>query len=1173
MLLSGMESFSERSACSFTRTALVEGERRHVAALFLDLKDFTSLSESMDHEAVHSLVGGVMKVLAGVVDAYGGYVDKIEGDRIMALFGATRSGENDSIRSVSCAMEMLSTIKSAREYLSSHDISISARAGIACGSVTVAPDALGHLTAMGDTINLASRLEGLADEGTVLVSGRVCRECGDHFLWQNCGIKDIRGRASTVETWMPLGPGPVQTERWRKSAGVARAPLTGRSRELEMLEELFEKQSSRSTGVNRLGGSRHIAVNVTGPVGIGKSRLVNELIEWHKGENWTVLRGYSRAFAQPPFTVWSTLLRNLLGIEQGASDASAALESRLELTASIIPGSEHAEAISSSAAFLSTLLSLEAYHELENEFEEKNHLDLTTSVRNLIRAMGAGGRVIVVLEDMHNADPASLDTLSFLLSNCHLPNPLLVICLDRTQADGSATCSSLESEYCEVHRIEISPLGDDECRGIMEHMVGPQLPDAAVQWLTKRAGGNPLYLIELLRYLVDSGRLDEIDGRWVLADSLDDSVPDSLAGLVRARIDRMVPEARKVLQYCSVLGQQFSLAHFREYSLMAGLQNDSEESLSDLCDRGFLNRHEKTSGVEYSFSNPLFCHSAYDTLLHFNRKTLHRMAAEAALETMGSQAAGSAPLIAHHWAEAGSIENAVKWGLTALDLYSASCQHDEVVQWVQKLEDWLKNWDDVLKQELTVKVLLKHQKTLALTGNTDREKEVLDRLLELTSAETCSVYRPRVMALFGTHCFNTGNHGQASSFYHRALGGAKKLKNTELQADLLNRIGTLSRTTGRTAQAEEYFKKALDAALSAGAASIQADVLTELGTLSLNRGKTADALTFYEQARTIADSEGNRHLKVNVLANLGMTMSILERNSDALEYFGEALAESRETGNRKAEGVILGNMGILNQNLGNMDAALESLESALTIARETGARGSEGIVLGNLGILHNQQGRLFKARECYSRSLEIRREVGNRRGQAVALLNIGSLDLEMGSTRSAEDCYRKALEISRQIDSPKDETVALGNLSRVHLKLGRLDRAEKLAREALQIAERIEVPKSVVSNLNTLGLILIENEHTEEARTVLSRALKLSREIGRLQDESLILGALGCLNLISGSTETALVLYSESRFIIERLKLGERDMEMFHRLREGLFEKGVDRSRLDLPSNWHRNVP
>ena len=271
MLRNGLDSITETSSKS-GRPQMAEGERRRVAALFLDLKDFTSLSESMDHEAVHGLVGGVMKVLVSVVDSHGGYVDKIEGDRIMALFGATYSAENDSIRAVSCAMSMLRTIQSASEFLSDHNIRISARAGIACGPVTVAPDALGHLTATGDTVNLASRLESRALEGTVLVSGRVYRQCGDFFLWEDCGRISIRGRSKTVQSWRPLGPGSEQKDRWKAAASVAVMPFTGREEEMKELNDSLELQNSGKVGFNRFGGRRHIAVHVCGPAGIGKKQ-------------------------------------------------------------------------------------------------------------------------------------------------------------------------------------------------------------------------------------------------------------------------------------------------------------------------------------------------------------------------------------------------------------------------------------------------------------------------------------------------------------------------------------------------------------------------------------------------------------------------------------------------------------------------------------------------------------------------------------------------------------------------------------------------------------------------------------------------------------------------------------------------------------------------------------
>jgi len=1160
MFMNGLQETGSDKGGSRAMPRLAEGERRHVAALFLDLKDFTSLSESMDHEAVHSLVGGVMKVLSRVVDSHGGYVDKIEGDRIMALFGAKTAGENDSIRAVCCAVAMMRTIQGAGEYLDSRGISISARAGIASGTVTVAPDALGHLTAMGDTVNLASRLETMAEEGMVLVSGRVHRECGDFFTWKETGERTVKGRRDAVQTWAPTGPGPVQLGRWRTGMGVGPPPISGRSRELEMLDGLFRAQEECSTGANRLGGARHLLAVVTGPGGIGKTRLVEDYLRWTDPRNRLVLRGYAGSFARPPFDIWLSLLRSFAEITPGTPDPGRILSEKLHAAAFSLDSPEAAEALRRSAEPLASLLSMEEDHEPGME-DRSGDMDLkiVTALRDMIRALASGSMVTVVLENCHNCDSASREALSFILTNCHQSIPLVVVAIGRNEPDWTIAGST--DDYCDTRSIEPEPLSELDCRGLIRGVIGDDLPDPTVDWLNRRSGGNPGYLIELLRYLADSGRLEKTPRGWSLEDPGEETVPDSLAGIISSRVDRMEPSLRKVLQYCSVLGEEFTYAHFEIYARMAGLERTGMEKLEKLRSSGFLQIRNEPGGPACSFGNPLFRLTALDTLLFFNRKTLHRLAAESAIALLGDNSYGASPEIACHFRAAGMMTEAVEWGIRAMDLYASAYRHQEVETWSEKLLEWVDGRD----RKWLFQVLKRFEASLAATGATGRRENLLTRLLKLAEDPCCSGELAWVLREYGGYHYITGNPGKAAAMYNRALALADRQGNLELQSDILNRLGEIACTSGKIQRAEKYYAMALDIAETAGSSNRAASALICMGNLHLNRGKASEALEHYRRAEGITDS---RQVRMQITANMGMTLSILERGDEALERFREALLESRETGDRIAEGAILGNMGILLQNRGSMDEALDSFEAALTIARETGNRKGEGIVLGNMGILHNHQGRLIKARECYSRSLELRRGSGNKRGQAVALLNMGSLDLELGSIRSARDCFRSALEISREIMNPSDEAVALGNLGQVYLREGNLEDAENSARDSVAISESTGARKNLASGLQTLGTVLLEKGDMEGARDSLNRSLELSREIGNRCMECVTLGILGWMDLGESHTESAVEKYRAARQTIEELDLGRKDMERFIDLHRELVSMGVAGVPPGLPGSW-----
>ena len=241
---------------------LKDGERREVAVLFLDLKDFTSMSEGMDSEILYEMIMSVMRVLTDVIEGYGGYVDKIQGDSIMALFGARQANEKDSVRAVSCGLKMIETISEVNDIFNEIGVTISARVGISYGMVTVAPDPSGHLTAIGDVVNLASRLEKEAVPDSILVSGMVMRQCGNLFEWRDLGLTGIRGLKEQIHIYSPVGPGSIQKARWERAARVARSPMVGRQREITQLEGIWNMQTEGDVTRNRLGGSRHICVGI-----------------------------------------------------------------------------------------------------------------------------------------------------------------------------------------------------------------------------------------------------------------------------------------------------------------------------------------------------------------------------------------------------------------------------------------------------------------------------------------------------------------------------------------------------------------------------------------------------------------------------------------------------------------------------------------------------------------------------------------------------------------------------------------------------------------------------------------------------------------------------------------------------------------------------------------------
>ena len=337
---------------------MMEGERRKVAILFLDIHGFTSISETMDHERLYKFTFAVMQALSRIVEQHNGYVDKFEGDLIMAMFGAKQSTENDSFRAVTCALKMLDQISEINGVVSRKGIELGVRIGVNTGWVTVAPDPSGHLTAIGDDVNLASRMESTAQLNTVQVTEMVHRDCGDQFEWEDLGEISVKGKRLPVHTFRPLGAGKVQYDRWKRASRISNTPLFGREAEFNELIGLWVKRINEPPSQNPKGYARHILVGMNGDSGIGKSRLVYEFLQTiSREQEMLILRGNTLPYAQPAFWLWISILRNYFEISPSQPDVKEKFFTSAEALINASPPELH-DSLRNAIRFIAPLLSL-----------------------------------------------------------------------------------------------------------------------------------------------------------------------------------------------------------------------------------------------------------------------------------------------------------------------------------------------------------------------------------------------------------------------------------------------------------------------------------------------------------------------------------------------------------------------------------------------------------------------------------------------------------------------------------------------------------------------------------------------------------------------------------------------------------------------------------------------
>jgi class 3 adenylate cyclase len=538
------------------RATRLEGERKPVSAVFVDVVGSTALAETMDPEDWTEIMNQAWELLSQAVFRYEGTIAQLQGDGVLAFFGAPVSHEDDPERAVRAALDMLPSITEyARQLKATHELDFQVRVGINTGSVLVGrvgSDLRYEYNALGDAVNVAARVQAAARPGSILITAETRRYVSAPFELKELPPLMLKGKAEPVTTYEVLGlkAAPGQA---RGLAGIE-SPMVGRDGELKRLEDLLP--------VIAAGRSR--VASLVGDPGIGKTRLLAEFkaaamtsadhFEWIEGR----CLSYGRNL---PYHLVLSMVRSCLRISNLASDEQtrAGLRSRLQELLG--------EAWPDAYAYLGHLLSLEleddAVARLEG-LDARNALNrYIGSIHQLLQAISAKHPVVLVWEDVHWADTASVEALHQLMPLAgQLPLLLAITSRPERDAPGWRLITGAREMFGEaLTEIALSPLSEEESRELVRNLLRiEQLPTRIRDVMLAKAEGNPFFVEEVIRMLIDQGVLVHEDGaRWVATREVETvTIPDTLHGLLLARIDKLPQDARQSLRVASVIGRQFS---------------------------------------------------------------------------------------------------------------------------------------------------------------------------------------------------------------------------------------------------------------------------------------------------------------------------------------------------------------------------------------------------------------------------------------------------------------------------------------------------------------------------------------------------------------------------------------------------------------------------------------
>lgn len=667
-LLKAIEVLSEDSAQSSSldhqpqvqfQGAASAAERRQLTVMFCDLVGSTSLAEQLDPEDLRDVIRSYQDACAGVVSRFEGYVAKFIGDGLLIYFGYPKAHEDDAERAIRSALGLVSAV-GRLEGRTGQQLQL--RVGIATGLVVVGDivgeEAAQERTVIGETPNLAARLQGLAGPNDIVISAATRDLAGRQFEYEDLGPQVLKGISKPVQSWRVVRERPVET-RFQVSHSDRLGALLGREQEAELLLERWQRAAK---GEGQL-------VILSGHAGIGKSRIAEALREKVRDEDrWSIHYQCSPHHMNSPLYPAIQQLQFAAGIERDEPN-----EIKLNKLANLLRGTESIDQLPLVAVLLSVDASSQCQMPSLAPLEQKQQT--LRALVGLFEGLAAQRPVLFVLEDAHWIDPTTHELVDVLADRIKDIRAMMLV----THRPEFSAPWSIHS-HCTM--LALSRLGRTSCTDLIDNIAGGQaLPVEVLDQILAKSDGIPLFLEEITKYVLESGLLVERNGSYVLSGPLPPlAIPSTLQDSLMARLDRL-EGAKEIAQVGAAIGREFS------YRLIEGVSSRKGVSLQNALDilsqSEIIFRRGTPPDATYTFKHALIQDTAYDTLLRSRRQEIHGRIARVLKDTDEAEP----ELIAHHFTNAGLLsEAAPEWLRAGQEAVARSANIEAIAHLTRGLE-------------------------------------------------------------------------------------------------------------------------------------------------------------------------------------------------------------------------------------------------------------------------------------------------------------------------------------------------------------------------------------------------------------------------------------------------------------------------------------------------------
>ena len=1077
----------------------LEGERKQITVLFVDVSGFTAISERLDPEDVHALMNQAVDLMLSEVHRYEGTVTQFLGDGIMALFGAPIAHEDHAQRAVHAALGIRRALEPYRDDLQRRrGINFDVRQGINTGLVVVGSigsDLRMDYTALGDTTNVAARLQQAADPGRIVISEVTHRLVSGYFHTRPLGQLLLKGKTDPVDAWEVIA-GRVARTRLEIEAERGLTSFVGRERELQLLSQCFEKAKAGHGQV----------VFVVGEPGIGKSRL---LLEFRRrlGDEATWLEGRTMSFGRSiAFHPLIDLLKRNFRIEEG--DVESTIIKKVD--AGVL---RLGEDLRPSLPYLRYLLSVDPGDPaVLNMDPQLRRGEIFTALRRLAVRAAEVRPQVVVYEDVHWMDQATEESLLFAADSVPTSRILQIF----TYRTGYQHPFGERSYHT---RIVLDTLSSGDSAEMAKAILATeQLPEELNNLIVRKAEGNPFFVEEVVKSLQEIGAVRRAGNRYVLAKRLEEIlVPDKIQDVIMARIDRLPDAPKKTLQLASVIGREFTR---RLVDRLAEIRERTEEFLRELKAIELIYEKSLFPELAYMFKHALTHEVAYNSLLVQRRKELHRMIAVAIEELYGDRIAEQYEVLAHHFSRA---------------------------------EDWSKALEYLLKAGEKASKAFAIRAALSLY---DQALEAADHLGEAVELTTLMKVHQAKSNLY----FVLSDFESSRAEGERLLQLARRAADPVTEGVALAGMGFASLWEHNFDHALEYSSQAIEVAAAVNAKPVVAGGHFVTGFVYGVTARLDRAAPEFEKALTISREGGDVLHESLSLCFIGLTTNWAGNYEEASRFLSEGLRIARQNNLLVPLLLCLFMHGVTLTGKGDYDAALIALEEGLALSEKVGDEVQRHRMLNCLGWVYMECGDLDRAIDLNRQGAEGARKRGDPETIANPEINLGDVFLAKGDLTLAGEFLD---DVHRLVKNPatsewmkwRYSTHLFASLGDLWLARGDPAKAKEFCDHCLDIATRTNSKKNLVKGWRLKGEIALARHQFDEAEHALRQGLTIAQAIGNPTQLWKSYLALGRLYSDARKPELAEHAFNTAREVVERMKANLHNPSLRAGLESPMFQK------------------